>query len=74
MTIQHLDEQEMPCTWHANATFEELMVLAIVGSRAQGFHHDVASKLQGLQMSLDEISERCQHDPQLTRATESALD
>ena len=74
MTIQHLDEQESPCARHPTATIEELMFLAIVGSRAPGFHHDVASKLQGLAMSLDEISELSQNDPRLTRAAETALD
>ena len=41
----------------ACAPSAELLHLALVGSRAQGFHHDLASKLQGLMMSLDELSE-----------------
>lgn len=74
MILDHLDEEGKPCSVHAPGTLDELMVLAVVGSRAAGFHHDVASKLQGLMMALDEIGELGQSDPALTRATEAALD
>jgi hypothetical protein len=35
----------------------ELLDLALLGSRARGFNHDVASKLQSLMMAVDELSE-----------------
>ncbi len=49
------------------------MSLATIGSRAPGFHHDIASKIQGLMMALDEINEGLDGgDPQLQRAAETA--
>ena len=75
MTVEHLDEAGQPCTRHPTATIDELMFLAVIGSRAPGFHHDVASKLQGLMMSVEEISELGNGlDPQIGRAAETALD
>jgi len=68
----HLDEQGEPCTTHPPATTDALFALAIVGSRASGFNHDIASKLQGLMMALDEISEIAESDPNLARAAETA--
>ena len=53
----HVDERGAACAHHASATAEALLQLALVGTRAPGFHHDCASKLQGLLMALDEISE-----------------
>jgi hypothetical protein len=54
---------------------DTLLQLAMVGSRASAFHHDCASKLQGLVMALDELSELTENgDPQVIRALESALD
>jgi len=73
--MQHLDETDQPCTRHAIAPVEELMFLAVIGSRASGFHHDMASKLQGMLMSLEEIGELAVGgDPQIGRAAETALD
>src|SRR5262249_37236831 len=47
----------------------------MVGSRAPAFHHDCASKLQGLVMALDELTELTENgDPQLIRAVETALE
>ncbi len=75
MTVEHLDEAGLPCSRHPTATLDELMFLAVIGSRAPGFHHDVASKLQGLMMSVEEISEQGTGlDPQIGRAAETALD
>jgi len=75
VTVEHLDEAGQPCTRHPTATIDELMFLAVIGSRAPGFHHDVASKLQGLMMSVEEISELGNGlDPQIGRAAETALD
>src|SRR5262249_17799535 len=43
--------------------------------RAPAFHHDCASKLQGLVMALDELSELTENgDPQLIRAIEAAME
>src|SRR5215217_6528111 len=51
------------------------MQLAMVGSRAPAFHHDCASKLQGLLMALDELTELTEHgDPHVIRAIEVALE
>jgi hypothetical protein len=55
--LSHLDEHGNICTRHAHATSDELLALALVGSRAPGFHHDLASKLQGLMMAIEEIGE-----------------
>lgn len=73
----HLDEHAKPCTYHGAASSEALLGLATVGSRASGFNHDIASKLQGLMMALDEISEIAETlDPvnrdHVARATEGA--
>src|SRR5258708_37566502 len=47
----------------------------MVGSRAPAFHHDCASKLQGLVMALDELTELTENgDPQLIRAIEAAAE
>jgi hypothetical protein len=73
VSFVHFDEHGQPCSRHAQATLEEVMFLATIGSRAQGFHHDVASKLQGLMMSLDEIGELAEEgDPRIAAATQGA--
>ncbi len=70
--IDHLDEEGRPCTQHA-VTRDKLMMYATVGSRASGFHHDTASKLQSLVMALDEISELIgEEESDLRTATETA--
>lgn len=74
MTIEHLDEHGRPCSRHPAPALDLLLTLATVGSRAPGFHHDIASKLQGMMMALDEISEGLESgDPQLQRAAETAM-
>jgi hypothetical protein len=70
--LVHLDEQGQPCATHPEPPVDALMSLAVVGSRASGFNHDIASKLQGLMMALDEVSELGEQDPTLARAAESA--
>lgn len=72
MTFEHLDDNGQPCPRHPAATLEQLMNLAIVGSRAPGFHHDIASKLQSLMMSVDEIGELADTNAQIKRAAETA--
>jgi len=74
-TNAHVDETGAPCARHPAAAVEHLFQLALVGSRAPVFHHDCASKLQGLVMALDELRELTVNgDPQLTSAVEIALD
>jgi hypothetical protein len=72
--LAHLDEDGRPCTRHAPVAIDALLHLATIGSRMSSFHHDVASKLQGLMMALDEISELAEPrgDTDLLRAAETA--
>jgi hypothetical protein len=71
----HVDETGAPCARHPPITPASLYQLAMVGSRAPAFHHDCASKLQGLVMALDELTELTEGaDPQLLRAVETALE
>lgn len=71
---EHVDDTGAPCTRHPAATAAALLQLAMVGSRAPAFHHDCASKLQGLLMALDELSELTENgDPELVRPIEAAL-
>jgi hypothetical protein len=72
---EHFDETGAPCARHPAIARASLYQLAVVGSRAPAFHHDCASKLQGLVMALDELTELTEHgDPQLLRAVETALE
>ncbi|TMQ10041.1 MAG: hypothetical protein E6J91_28195 [Deltaproteobacteria bacterium] len=71
----HLDETGAPCARHPAISDATLYQLAMVGSRAPAFHHDCASKLQGLVMALDELTELTENgDPQVVRAIETALE
>jgi hypothetical protein len=71
----HVDETGAPCARHPVIAQASLYQLAMVGSRAPAFHHDCASKLQGLVMALDELTELTENgDPQLIRAVETALE
>ncbi len=74
MTTEHRDDKDQPCPRHAPAMPSKLMHLALVGSRAPGFHHDLASKLQSLMMSVDEIGELAHSDEQIRRSAETALE
>ena len=72
---EHIDETGAPCSRHPQISPGNLYQLAMVGSRAPAFHHDCASKLQGLVMALDELTELTENgDPQLIRAVETALE
>jgi hypothetical protein len=72
---EHVDETGAPCARHPPMAPASLYQLAMVGSRAPAFHHDCASKLQGLVMALDELTELTENgDPQLIRAVETALE
>jgi len=74
----HTDDHGQTCPHHAPAPPDVLLTLAAIGSRASGFNHDIASKLQGLMMALDEIGELAETvgDPstssQLMSANENA--
>ena len=71
--VTHLDEYGRVCTRHPAPSSSEILSLAVVGSRAPSFHHDLASKLQGLMMAIDEISEVAEDSPPpLARALETA--
>lgn len=73
--FDHLDETGAPCARHPMVSLAHLYQLAMVGSRAPAFHHDCASKLQGLVMALDELTELTENgDPQLIRVVETALE
>ena len=53
---------------------DDILALAVLGARLSRFHHDIASKLQGVMLSLDEIAERAEThgDAELKRAIETA--
>lgn len=71
----HVDENGAPCARHAAISQLSLYQLAMLGSRASAFHHDCASKLQGLVMALDELTELTDNgDPQVVRAIEAAIE
>jgi hypothetical protein len=52
----HLDVTEQTCEQHPSDP-EMLMHLAAIGARAPSFNHDIASKIQGVMMAVDEITE-----------------
>lgn len=54
----HLDERGEPCATHPQIRPEAMLLLALVGTRATGLNHDLASKLQGLLMTLEDLAER----------------
>lgn len=71
--MKHLDEDGHVCTEHVPAD-DEILTLATIGSRVSTFNHDLASKLQGMMMALDEIEELLERvgDSDLRRANETA--
>jgi hypothetical protein len=70
----HLDEHGEPCSSHPPVRPDVLVTLALIGSRASGFNHDLASKLQGLMMTIEDLADRlADHgDPELHRAAAEA--
>jgi hypothetical protein len=73
--IGHDDDRGAACARHPAISAEGLMQLAMIGSRASAFHHDCASKLQGLVMALDELGELAEGgDPNMLRAIEAATE
>src|SRR4051812_24577206 len=67
----HRDESGGACKIHGPSSADSLLALATIGSRMPGFHHDCASKLQSLMMSLEEIMELAQ-SREVQQATETA--
>ena len=55
--MEHRDETGQPCTRHGGIGTQRLLEMAMIGSRAPGFHHDAASKLQSLMMAVDELND-----------------
>ncbi|MBS1122108.1 MAG: hypothetical protein H6Q90_4336 [Deltaproteobacteria bacterium] len=70
--LGHLDDEGRPCARHGAASLDAILHLAAIGSRVAGFNHDLASKLQGLMMALDEIAELSPADTDIARAAELA--
>jgi len=72
--FHHLDEHGQPCALHEVARHDGMLHFATIGSLMSSFNHDIASKLQGLMMALDEISELAEPhgDADLMRAAETA--
>ena len=68
--LGHLDDSERPCERHP-VDPAALLLLAAIGSRTQSFNHDVASKIQGLMMAVDEITELAS-TPDLKLAADTA--
>lgn len=72
--MDHLDETGAPCTRHPGIASQRLFELATLGSRVTGFHHDAASKLQALLMTMEEAGElAAQSSAELGMLLESAL-
>ena len=71
--MKHKGEDGNECTQHPTNS-DALMTFAVIGSRVSAFNHDIASKLQGMMMALDEIEELLERvgDSDLRRATETA--
>jgi hypothetical protein len=69
--LAHLDEDGQPCKRHPPADLSALLQLAALGSRVAGYNHDVASKIQGVMMAVDEIGELARTS-ELQRAAETA--
>jgi hypothetical protein len=71
VTLAHLDETGKPCTRHPAGELSGILHLAAIGARTGSYNHDIASKLQGVMMAVDEISELAR-TPDLQRAAETA--
>ncbi len=70
--LGHLGDDARPCARHAEVSLDAILQLAAIGSRMAGFNHDIASKLQGLMMALDEINELAGPDTELSRTADMA--
>lgn len=71
--LGHLDESGRVCTVHL-VDPGGLLQLAAIGSRSPSFNHDIASKIQGVMMALDEIVELSEGELKVTaEAAQGAL-
>jgi hypothetical protein len=71
--LGHLDEGGQLCKLHEPVSMQRLLTLAVVGARTPSFNHDIASKLQGVMMALDELTELTDaHAPEIVQAVEVA--
>ena len=61
--LDHSGEDGAPCATHPAAELDRILALASLGARASGFNHDLASKLQGVMMALDELDEALERRP-----------
>jgi len=68
--LGHLDDSERPCSRHL-LDLDTLLYFAALGTRTSSFNHDIASKLQGLMMTIDEVTELTV-SPELKLAAETA--
>ena len=69
--LGHDDERGEACAHHLPPRLDAILQLALVGTRSTTFNHDCASKLQGLMMALDDLTEL--DDPRARSAVETAL-
>lgn len=65
--LAHLDETGQACERHPS-DLEVVLHLAAIGARTPSFNHDIASKIQGVMMAVDEISELASTDEVRTAA------
>jgi hypothetical protein len=70
--LSHLDESGEPCKRHPPGDLETLLYLAAIGARAASYNHDIASKIQGVMMAVDEIAE-LEGNPDVQRAAQTAV-
>ncbi|MGN6103967.1 MAG: hypothetical protein ACTHU0_02580 [Kofleriaceae bacterium] len=72
--LGHLDDTGTACPHHPPVQLDAVLALALIGTRAPGFNHDLASKLQGLMMTVDELTElvEIRGDGELARVVETA--
>ncbi|MBA2540924.1 MAG: hypothetical protein H0V17_14890 [Deltaproteobacteria bacterium] len=68
--LGHLDDTERECERHG-IDFDALLHFAMLGARTPSFNHDIASKIQGVMMALDEITELAT-SPDLVESVEMA--
>lgn len=57
MKLEHLGADGQPCTVHGPPDVARVLAMASLGARVPAFNHDIASKLQGVMMALDELDE-----------------
>jgi len=68
--LGHLDDTERQCERHG-IDLDALLHLAVLGARTPSFNHDIASKIQGVMMALDELTELAT-TPELVQSADMA--